>query len=104
MVPFMISEAAKNTIKIFYPSQDPDDALDELVAEWLDIKRSKIEERVREFERKYGVEYSEFDARIRSKGASFEEEDDWIDWGDYIDLLESLREYRRGLLSRLKGR
>jgi hypothetical protein len=52
----MISEAAKNTIKIFY--------------------RSKIEERVREFERKYGSEYPEFDARVKSKGASFEEEDD----------------------------
>ncbi|MFB3764614.1 MAG: hypothetical protein ACE14P_05130 [Methanotrichaceae archaeon] len=94
----MISDAAKNTIKIFYPSQDPDEALDEVVAEWLDIKRSKIEERVREFERKYGAEYPEFDARIRCRGASLEEEDDWIDWGDYIDLLESLREYRRGIL------
>jgi hypothetical protein len=100
----MISEAAKDTIKIFYPSQDPDEALDEVVAERLDVKRSKIEERVREFERKYGVEYPEFDARIRSKGASFEEEDDWIDWGDYIGLLESLRVHRRGMLSRLKRR
>jgi hypothetical protein len=100
----MISEAVKNTIRIFYPSQDPDEALDEVVAEWLDVKRSKIEERVREFERKYVVEYPEFDARIKSKGASFEEEDDWIDWGDYIDLLESLGEYRREMLSRLKGR
>ena len=61
---------------------------------------------MREFERKYGVEYPEFDARIRSKGASFEEEDDWIDWGDHIDLLESLKrvQEREKILSRLKGR
>ncbi len=54
---------------------------------WKNPIRSKIEERVSEFERKYGVEYPEFDSRIRSKGASFEEEDDWVDWGDCIDLL-----------------
>ena len=30
------------------------------------------------------------------------EEDDWIDWGDYIELLESLKKYRRDVLLQLK--
>ncbi len=51
------------------------------------ITRLKIEERVIEFERKYSIEYPVSDSRIRSKGASFEKEADWTDWGDYIDLL-----------------
>ena len=46
-----------------------------------------------EFERKYGTEFTEFDDGIKREGASFEEEDDWIDWGDYIELLESLKNF-----------
>jgi tRNA(Ser,Leu) C12 N-acetylase TAN1 len=98
----MISDIAKNTIKIFHPSQDLNEAIDEVVLEWLDGKLSKIEDRVREFERKYSLEFHEFDAKIKRQGASFEEEDDWIDWGDYIDLLKALNEYRREILSRSK--
>jgi hypothetical protein len=48
------------------------------------------------------MEFMEFDDRIKIEGASFEEEDDWIDWGDYIELLESLKEYRRDVLFQLK--
>ena len=57
-----------------------------------------------EFERKYGTEFSEFDDRIKKGGVSFEDEDDWIDWGDYIELLEKLKEYRRDVLLQLKRR
>ena len=41
----MISDVAKNTIKIFHPSQDLDEAVDEVVLVWLDGRLSKIEER-----------------------------------------------------------
>jgi len=100
----MISDVAKNAIKIFHPSQGLDEALDEVVLEWLDGRIAKLEDKVREYERKYITSFSLFDSRIKNQGASFEEEDDWIDWGDYIDLLEALSEYRRDILSQLKGR
>ncbi len=96
-----MSDVVKRTIEVFYPVEDSEEALNKVVLEWLDSKASKLEEKVMEFERKYGMEFMEFDNRIKRKGASFEEEDDWIDWGDYIELLEKLKEYRRDVLLQL---
>ncbi|KAF5430805.1 hypothetical protein C5S39_07045 [Candidatus Methanophagaceae archaeon] len=97
-----MSDVVKRTIEVFYPTEDSEKALNNVVFEWLDSKAAKLEEKVKEFERKYGMEFMEFDDRIKIEGASFEEEDDWIDWGDYIELLESLKEYRRDVLFQLK--
>ena len=97
-----MSDVVKRTIEVFYPTEDSEKALNIVILEWLDSKASKLEEKVMEFERKYGMEFMEFDIRIKIEGASFEEEDDWIDWGDYIELLESLKEYRRDVLFQLK--
>ncbi len=91
-----------DAIKIFYPLKDPKESLDQVVLEWLDFKVSELEEKVMAFERKYGMEFWEFDEKIKKDGASSDEEDDWMDWGDYIDLLEELRKYRRGVLYLLK--
>ncbi|MBN1235511.1 MAG: hypothetical protein JW999_05605 [Methanotrichaceae archaeon] len=81
-----------------------DEALEEVILEWLDGRISKLEDKVKEYERKYGTSFSHFDSQVKNQGASFEEEDDWIDWGDYIDLLEALSEHRREILSQLKKR
>lgn len=98
-----ISEVTKRAIKIFYPMEEPTDALDKVVLEWLDTKIFKLEEKIMEFDRKYGMEFGEFDKEIkRKKEVSFEEEDDWIDWGDYIELIEELKKYRRDVLFQLK--
>jgi hypothetical protein len=75
------------TKKLIYISKKDIDWTFMIPEAWKNITRSKIDERVREFEQKYGVVYPEFDSKIKSKGASFEEEDDGIDWGDYTDLL-----------------
>ena len=100
----MISDVVKRTIEVFYPAEDSNEALNRVVLEWLDSKTSKLEEKIMEFERKYGTEFTEFDDRIKKEGVSFEEEDDWIDWGDYIELLGSLKKYRRDVLLQLKRR
>lgn len=97
-----MSEVVKRAIEVFYPIEDSEKALNIVILEWLDRKASKLEEKVMEFERKYGMEFMEFDIRIKRKGASFKEEDDWIEWGDYIELLESLKKYRREVLLQLK--
>jgi hypothetical protein len=98
----MMSDVVKRTIEVFYPVEDSKEALNKVVLEWLDSKTSKLEEKIMEFERKYGTEFTEFDDKIKREGVSFEEEDDWIDWGDYIELLESLKTYRRDVLLQLK--
>ena len=99
----MASEVVKRAIEVFYPVEDTKDAWNKVVLEWLDSKTTKLEENVMEFERKYGTVFTEFDDRIKREGASFEEEDDWMDWGDYIELLESLKKYRRDVLLQLKN-
>ena len=98
----MMSEEVKRAIEVFYPVEATKDAWNKVVLEWLDSKTTKLEEMVMQFERQYGTEFTEFDDGIKRKGASFEEEDDWIDWGDYIELLESLKKYRRDVLLQLK--
>ena len=97
-----MNSGVMDAIKIFYPLKDPKESLNLVVLEWLDFKVSELEEKVMAFERKYGMEFKEFDEKIKKEGASFDEENDWIDWEDYIDLIEELRKYRRGVLYQLK--
>ena len=97
----MVTDAIKQAIGVFYPVADPDEALTSVVLEWIDIKISRMEERIRSFERKYGMDYGEFDKKIRAHGAVFEEEDDWMDWGDTIDLVQQLKKNRGEVLSQL---
>jgi len=99
-----MNSSIMDAIKVFYPLKDPKESLDKVVLEWLDFKASRLEEKVMEFERKYGMEFKEFSEKIEKEGASLDEEDDWIDWGDYIELLEGLKKYRRDVLSQLKKR
>lgn len=97
-----MNSSVMDAIKIFYPLKDAKESIDLVVLEWLDFKMSKLEEKVLMFERKYRMEFKEFDKKIREEGASFDEEDDWIDWGDYVELMEELRKYRRDFLYQLK--
>lgn len=98
----MTSDVIKKTIEVFYPLDDSQEALNKVVLEWLDGRMSRLEQRIMEFERKYGMEFKEFDDKVRKGDISFEEEDDWIDWSDSIELLASLKNYRREVLSQLK--
>jgi hypothetical protein len=97
----MVTEAVKQVIGVFYPIQDPDEAISTIIFEWLDIRISRMEERIRMLERKYGMTFEEFDTKIKTQGARYEEEDDWIDWGDSIDLVQSLLKIRRDALYQL---
>ena len=91
----MFPEAVKNVIGVFYPTHDPEEAFSIIVFEWLDIRISRMEEYIRMLERKYGMTYEEFDTKMKTQGTRYEEEDDWIDWGDSIDLVQSLLKIRR---------
>lgn len=95
-----ISNATEKAIKVFHPLDTSEEALDKVVLEWLDLKITRMEERIREFERKYGQEFREFDKALKEKEeVTIEEEDDWMDWGDYVELLEAIKSYRRDALS-----
>ena len=41
---FRITEAVKQVIGVFYPVQDPDEAISKIVFEWLDIRISRMED------------------------------------------------------------
>lgn len=97
----MVTETVKQVLGVFYPIQDTDEAISTIVFEWLDIKISRMEERIRMLERKYGMSFEEFDMKIKTHGARYEEENDWIDWGDSIDLVQSLLKIRSDALFQL---
>jgi hypothetical protein len=95
----MVADAIKQVIGIFYPAQDPDEAISRIVLEWVDTRIMHMEESIREYERKYRMAFPDFDKKIKEQGAVYEEEDDWIDWSDTIDLVEQLIKIRGEVLS-----
>ncbi|MBN1166052.1 MAG: hypothetical protein JXA44_02855 [Methanospirillaceae archaeon] len=97
----MVSEAVKKVMDIFYPIQDYDEAISTIVLEWLDIRIAHIEDNIRAYERKYGMSFIDFNKKIKSTKPDFEEEDDWIDWGDAIDLVQNLLKIRSDAISQL---
>lgn len=95
-----ISSVTEKAIKVFHPLDTSEEALGKVVLEWLDLKITRMEERIMEFERKYGMEFREFDRALKEKKeVTIEEEDDWMDWGDYAELLEAIKRRRRDVLS-----
>jgi hypothetical protein len=95
----MVTDVVKQVIGAFYPIMDTDEAISRIVLEWVDTKISHMEEKIREYEREYRMCFSDFDKKIRNQGARYEEEDDWIDWGDTLDLLQQLKKIRGEVLS-----
>lgn len=95
----MVTDSVKQVIGIFYPIADPDEAISRIILEWVDLRISNMEESIREYERKYCMTYPDFDKKIREQGARYEEEDDWMDWGDTIDLVSQLIKIRGEVLS-----
>ena len=95
----MVTDAVKQVIGIFYPVVDPDEAISRIVLEWVDTRITQMEESIKEYERKYRMTFPDFDKKIREQGARYEEEDDWIDWGDTIDLVQQLIKTRGEVLS-----
>jgi phosphatidylserine/phosphatidylglycerophosphate/cardiolipin synthase-like enzyme len=53
-----------------------------------------IRERIAEFERKYGMDFEEFEERLRQE-ESFEAWDDYIEWKAYLRKLKELQERLR---------
>jgi len=49
---------------------------------------------IRLLEWKYEITYEEFDTKTKTQGPRYKEEDDWIDWGDLIDLVQGLLKIR----------
>ena len=43
----MVTDAIKQAIGVFYPVADPDEALTSVVLEWIDVKISRMDERIR---------------------------------------------------------
>ncbi|HEY9246295.1 MAG TPA: hypothetical protein VIO11_05555, partial [Candidatus Methanoperedens sp.] len=72
----MNDSSVMDAIRVFYPLSDSKESLDLVILEWLDFKAMNLEEKVRAFERKYGMEFKEFNEKINKEGVSFDEEDD----------------------------
>ena len=64
----------------------------------------RIEERIREFESKYGASIEEYD---RTMGDSFEAHEVWFEWKALVEVRKSVEEELKGLertLRKLTGK
>ena len=64
-------------------------------------QKHRFQDRIDQFERKYGMTYTEFEQRIETThGEVYEEWDDSISWGAAVDMLadvmNSIREIEAG--------
>jgi len=75
------------------------------VQQWMLIehlaRKHGFEEKIAQLEKKYGMTYAEFENRIKTAEIEiFEEWDDSIDWGSYVDFLydtnQQIEEIKRG--------
>jgi len=57
-----------------------------LIQDVIEHKISHYKHIAKKFERKYGMEFSDFSKKLE-QGATIKEEDDWMEWGAAINML-----------------
>lgn len=85
----------------------PEEALSATLKAYIEQKISDCRAKIRRFERKYGMEYNEFDKSIRDKRFSeklekergaITVENDYFDWGGFVTELNYFTERLRELV------
>ena len=69
-----------------------------MLVEYMDKKVAECREEIQKFERKYGMDFKEYERRLGKEfGLSYEHEMDYARWGARLDELDDL-ERRLGKL------
>lgn len=80
-----------------------EEALWEIALSAVRNKAGYYQRRIRSLERKYGVDYDSFTARLKGR-ASPAEEDDWLDWRSALSMLKDWQSAYQELLKDRPGR
>jgi hypothetical protein len=60
-----------------------------LIRDVTENKLSHYEHVIKEFERRYGMSFSDFSKKLE-QGATIKEEDDWMEWEAAVNMLGAL--------------
>ena len=76
----------------------PEEAVRLMLVEYMDKKIAECREEIQKFERKYGMDFKEYERRLGKEfSLSYEHEIDYARWGARLDELDDL-ERRLGKL------
>ncbi len=73
------------------------DGIKDLVKQELIRKKTKYLFMVRNFEKKYGMKFKEFEQKNKNKKMDYETEKDYFDWDMALTALEDIKEEIKGL-------
>jgi hypothetical protein len=72
------------------------DGIKDLVKQELIRKKTKYLFMVRNFEKKYGMKFKEFEQKNKKKKMDYETEKDYFDWDMALTALEDIKEEIKG--------
>lgn len=72
------------------------DGIKDLVKQELIRKKTKYLFMVRNFEKKYGMKFKEFEQKNKNKKMNYETEKDYFDWDMALTALEDIKEEIKG--------
>lgn len=72
------------------------DGIKDLVKQELIRKKTKYLFMVRNFEKKYGMKFKEFEQKNKNKKMDYETEKDYFDWDMALTALEDIKEEIKG--------
>ena len=72
------------------------DGIKDLVKQELIRKKTKYLFMVRNFEKKYGMQFMEFEQKNKNKKMNYETEKDYFDWDMALTALEDIKEEIKG--------
>ncbi|MBI5050934.1 MAG: hypothetical protein HZC11_08735 [Nitrospirae bacterium] len=73
------------------------DGIKDLVKQELIRKKTKYLFMVRNFEKKYGTKFKEFEQKIKNKKMDYETEKDYFEWDMALTALEDIKEEIKGV-------
>lgn len=88
---------AEEMLKLFQEitmKKTPEEAMKLMIREYLEKKIAECKEEIEKFQRKYGMDFKEYERRLgREFRLSYEHEMDYARWGARLDELEDLEQH-----------
>lgn len=66
----------------------------DIIRDMVERKLDRYERIIEKFERRYGMDFSDFSKKLE-RGAAIKEEDDWMEWEAAIDMLGAWKNITR---------
>ena len=92
-----LPEKIKNDIISITKKDDVVDGIKDLVKQELIRKKARYLFMVKNFEKKYGVKFRDFEKKIKNKKMDYETEKDYFDWDMAVTALDDIKDEIKGV-------